>query len=115
VAARRPSVASGGRSDQFACARLNIRGRGVVSGNRAEAISLAEVQRADLCLASAHRTRQHGLEHRLKLAGRAGDDTEHLRSRRRLLQRLAQIVGALAQLVEQAGVLDCNHRLIGEG
>src|SRR5262245_2515014 len=47
-----------GRSDQFACARLDIRGRGVVNGNSTEAISLADVQRADLRLADAHRIRQ---------------------------------------------------------
>ena len=36
------------------------------------------------------------------------------RGRGLLLQRLAQIVGALAQLVEQAGVLDGDDRLRGE-
>ena len=31
-----------------------------------------------------------------------------------LLKRLAQIIGALAQLVEQPGVLDRDHRLGGK-
>ena len=39
---------------------------------------------------------------------------QHLRGRRLLLQRFAQIVGALAQLIEQPGVLDGDDGLIGE-
>jgi hypothetical protein len=39
---------------------------------------------------------------------------QHLRSRRLLLERLAQVIRALAQLVEQAGVLDCDDGLGGE-
>ena len=39
---------------------------------------------------------------------------QHLRGRGLLLQRFGQIVGALAQLVEQAGVLDGDNRLGGE-
>ncbi len=57
---------------------------------------------------------QHGLEHRIQFAGRAGDDLEHLAGRGLLLQRLGEIVGALAQFVEQPRVLDRDHRLRGE-
>src|SRR5262249_14100801 len=96
-----------GRSDQFARARLDIRGRGVVSSNRAEAISLPDVQRADLRLAEAHRVFQHRLEYRLQLARRTADDLQHLGGRRLLLQRFAQ-------LVEQASVLDGDDGLSGE-
>ena len=39
---------------------------------------------------------------------------EHLGGRRLLLQRLAQIVGALAQLVEQPRILDGDDGLRGE-
>ena len=54
------------------------------------------------------------LEHRLQVARRAGDDLQHLAGRGLLLQRLGQIIGALAQLVEQPRVLDGDHRLGGE-
>ena len=57
---------------------------------------------------------QHRLEHRLQLARRAGDDLQHLRGRGLLLQRLGEIVGALAQLVEQPRVLDGDDGLGGE-
>src|SRR5262249_57149746 len=42
------------------------------------------------------------------------NDSQHLRGRGLLLQRLAQIVRTLAQLVQQAGVLDGDHGLCGE-
>src|SRR5215471_4964823 len=58
-------------------------------------------------VADARRILQHRLEHRLQLAGRTADDTEHLRGRGLLLQRLAQ-------LVEQARVLDGDDGLAGE-
>ena len=57
---------------------------------------------------------QHGLEHRLRRPDDASNDLQYLRGRGLLLQRLAQIVGALAQLVEQPRVLDGDDGLIGE-
>src|SRR5262249_48714266 len=47
------------------------------------------------------------LEHRLEIEGRATDDLEHVGRRGLLLQRLAQ-------LIEQARVLDGDHGLGGE-
>ena len=55
-----------------------------------------------------------GIEHRLRVAHRIADDVEHLAGRGLLLQRLGEIVGALAQLVEQPRVLDGDDRLGGE-
>ena len=49
----------------------------------------------NLRLADARRVRQHGLEHRLQLAGRTGDDLQHLRCRGLLLQRLGQLARTL--------------------
>ena len=46
---------------------------------------------------------------------RAADDLEHIRCRRLLLQRLAQFGGACLHLLEQAHILDRDHRLVGEG
>jgi hypothetical protein len=57
---------------------------------------------------------QQSLKNRLHVAGRAGDDAQHFRCRRLLLQRLAQIVGALTQLIEQPCVLDGDDGLVGE-
>ena len=49
-----------------------------------------------------------------QLARRAGDDLQHLAGRGLLLQRLGEIVGALAQFVEQPRVLDGDDGLRGE-
>jgi hypothetical protein len=55
-------------------------------------------------LTLARRVRQHGVEGGLQLARRTGNDTQHFRSRRLLLQRFAQ-------LVEQARILDGDDGL----
>ena len=68
-------------------------------------------QIAELGLADARRVLQHGLEHRLQFARRTGDDLQHLGGRGLLLQRLGEIVGALAQFVEQPRVLDGDDGL----
>ena len=67
----------------------------------AESICFADIQSSELGLAESSGILQHGLKDRLQLPGRTADDTQHLRGRGLLLQRLAEIVGALAQLIEQ--------------
>src|SRR5215468_4947433 len=47
-------------------------------------------------------------EDRLQLARRARYDTQHLRGRGLLLQRLGQFACALLHLIEQPHVLDCD-------
>src|SRR5262249_55372379 len=86
---------------------LGVCRRNIVERNLAEAVSDIEIQQAELRVAQPRGVRQHGLEYRFKLAGRARDDTEDLRGRGLLLQRLAQ-------LVEQPRVLDCDDGLLGE-
>src|SRR5262249_30988475 len=81
---------------------------------RAHSSILESKQNAKIGLADTNRIRQHGLEHGLKLAGGTADDPEDLRGRRLLLQRLAQLDGAIAQLVHQPGVLDRDDGLLGE-
>ena len=55
------------------------------------------------------------IEHGLELEGRAADDLQNLRRRGLLLQQLLEVAGACLHFVEQAYVLDRDHRLIGEG
>src|SRR5512132_1646663 len=75
---------------------------------------LVQKQIAELGLADAHRFLHHGIEDGLQLAGRSGNDLQHFRGRRLLLQRLGEIVRALAQLVEQPRVLDGDDGLRSE-
>src|SRR5215467_9611104 len=55
------------------------------------------------------------IEHYLKVESRAADDLKHVGSGGLLLEGLAQIVGALVQLVEQACVLNGDDGLIRVG
>ena len=55
------------------------------------------------------------IEHGLQIERRAADDLEHVGGGGLLLQRFAQLVGALLHRVEQPHVLDGDHRLVGEG
>src|SRR5262249_46275122 len=72
-------------------------------------------QHAEFGLADSYRVKKHGLEYRLKLAGRARDYLENLRCSRLLLQRLGGFARTRLDLVEQANVFDCDHRLVGKG
>jgi hypothetical protein len=85
--------------------------RRIQGGRGAQRAIVVAKQDAELGLADAGRVRQYGLEHRLQLAWRAADDLQHVRGRGLLLQRLGEVVGALAQLVEQPGVLDRDDGL----
>ena len=55
------------------------------------------------------------LQNRLKIAGRAADNLEHLRCGGLLLQRFGEFPRALLLRLEQPRVLDGDHRLVGEG
>ena len=50
----------------------------------------------------------------LQIERRTADDLQHVGGGGLLLQRFAEIVGALAQFVEQPRVLDGDHGLLGE-
>src|SRR6185436_20022778 len=69
---------------------------------------------AKLGVANAYGIVQHRVENRIEIAGRAGDDSQHLRGRGLLLQRFGEIVGALSQFAEQPRVLDGDDGLRGE-
>src|SRR5215831_1898361 len=57
-------------------------------------------------LAQTRRRFDQCVEYRLQVEGGAADHFEHIRGRRLLLQRFAEIIRALAQLVEQPRILD---------
>jgi hypothetical protein len=98
---------SGPRRKRFAQQSIDKGGRRTDHGLRDERAVAINVQYAELCLADAKCILKHGLKHRLQLARRTADDTEHLGGRCLLLQRFAQ-------LIEQAGVLDGDDGLAGE-
>ena len=61
-----------------------------------------------------HHVAHDGVEHRLGIGHRAADRSQNFPGRGLMLQRLGEVVGALAQLVEQARILDGDDRLRGE-
>src|SRR5262249_35690135 len=95
------------RNDRIAPPQFFERPRRAVYGGHAELVAVEQRQRAKLGFAEAGRVFQDGSKHRLELAGRARNDTQHVRRRGLLLQRLAQ-------LAEQPRVLDGDHGLGGE-
>src|SRR5262249_15676348 len=92
---------------QLASACLGICGRRVVQRNGAKRVSFAEPKCAEFGLTDASGIRQPRLEHRLQFSGRTRDDLQYLRGSGLLLQ-------GLAQLVEEAGVLDGDDGLLGK-
>ena len=81
----------------------------------AERIAFAQPQDAVGRLAKPGCVRQHRLEHRVQLARRTGNDLQHFGGRGLLRQRLGELGRARLDLVKQAHVLDCDHRLVGKG
>ena len=77
-------------------------GREAEGGDEAEIVAEAAGYSAHLGVAEPRRRCDQLVEHRLQVEGGAADDLQHLRRRRLLLQRLAQIAVARLHLVEQA-------------
>src|SRR5262249_21380846 len=70
--------------------------------------TLLTIDRSHVRIAQSDRRLDERIKHSLKIEGRAADDLEHVGGGGLLLERFAK-------LVEQARILDGNHRLIGEG
>ena len=89
--------------------------------SKVQRVAVPAINIAKLGVADADGILEHRVEDRLQIAWRAGNNLEHFRGGRLLLQRLRKIGGALAevvstlpQLVEQPRVLDGNDGLSGE-
>src|SRR5262245_17737855 len=77
---------------------LGVCRRNIVERNLAEAVSVIEIQQAELRVAQPRGVRQHGLEYRFKLAGRARYYLQYLRRRGLPLQRLGKLSPRLGEL-----------------
>src|SRR5262249_45986733 len=93
--------------------RLELRRRARVR-NHAEDLAIEAVNESEPRVAKAHRTLGYGLKYRPQIESRAADDLEQIGGRGLLLQGFGEICRALAQLVEQARVLDRDDGLVGE-
>ena len=68
-----------------------------MTGYSAKRVSFAKPKRAEFGLTNASGIRKHRLEHWLQLTRRATDDTQHLRGRGLLLQRLGESLPGLSE------------------
>src|SRR5262245_13355489 len=69
----------------------------------------------DVRFAQSSNVRKYRLEDGLQIGRRTANDVKHLACRRLLLQRFGEIAITRLLLVNKPGVLNRNHRLIGEG
>ena len=82
--------------------------------NEVQRVAVPAIDISKLGVADANGILQHGLEHWLKIAGRAANYPKHLRGGGLLLQRLPKLARALLLRFEQAHILNGDHRLIGK-
>src|SRR5262249_52624780 len=85
-----------------------------VMGPEHEGFSFSQENRRVVCIAQPRGALDEGVQYLLQIERRAADDLEHVGGGGLLLQRFAQIVGALSQLVEEPRVLDGDDGLVGE-
>ena len=76
-------------------------------GGQTVKLPIASEEKGTVCLTQPGRRLGEGIQHCLQIEGRAADDLEHVGGGGLLLEQFAQ-------LVEQAGVLDCDDCLGGE-
>ncbi len=107
-------AAARSRMEQLVLADVRIARRRVKHGDGPKCVVVTKKHIAEIRSADTGCVLQHGLENRLKIAGRAADDLEHVGGGGLLLQRFRKIVGALAQFVEQPRVLDGDDGLLGK-
>src|SRR5262249_24110022 len=62
-------TAAGIGTDYHASANVCVGGWDVMQRASAERLAVIEIERPEFCITQPHRIRQHGLEHRLQLAG----------------------------------------------
>jgi hypothetical protein len=90
-------------------------GRVTVSCHLLVICASVAVNRRDLRFAKLSRGLDQGIKHDLQIERRTADSFQHLSGRGLLPERVGEIGGTLLKRVEQAHVLDGDHRLVGKG
>src|SRR5580704_652647 len=81
----------------------------------APGVAIIAIDTTKFGIADSYGLLQHRRKHRLKIAGKAADNLQHFRGGGLLIQRFCKLPSALLLCLEQSGVLDRDHRLVGEG
>src|SRR5262245_1709211 len=79
-----------------------------------EAGAIESMQDTELRLAQTRCLLEYGVENGANLAGRGADHAQDLGRRGLLVEGLTQLARARLYLLEQARILDGDHRLVGE-
>src|SRR5262249_5977611 len=79
-----------------------------------ESVSVISTEQCEVALAQARCIGEDSVEHGSKVRRRTGDHAQHLGHPHLLIERRGEVLSALAQLVEQARVLDRDDGLLGE-
>ncbi len=77
--------------------------------------SLAHQQKREGCVAEPGRAVEDGVEDRSVVGRRAADGAQDVAGRGLALERMAELVGAGLEGLEQAHVVDGDNGLVGEG
>jgi hypothetical protein len=93
---------------------LGVLGAGPVLRDEAEHRAVEPGDQRPLGPGQAGGVLDESLEHGLEVEGRAADRLEHFAGRRLLLQALGEVAVANLALLQQAGIVDGDHRLVGE-
>ena len=93
---------------------LDVLGLGIVGAGDVVLPVVQPEEESIFRLAKPPRCVEDHINNGLDIGRRAADDTQHLRGRGLLLQCFGKVAGARLHLVEQAHVLDRDHRLVGE-
>src|SRR6202023_1179139 len=97
------------------CGELGVFTRAPVARFEVVSFALRSTYNHHVRLAQAGAPLDQRVEDWLELESRAADDLEPVGGHGLLLEGFTQIARARLNLVEQANVLDRDHRLVGEG
>src|SRR5262249_18326906 len=93
---------------------VGIRGWHIVARDEGELLAVVEGQGSEFCAANAYGILHDRLEQWRELFQRVADRGQYFRRRGLLLKRLREVAGTRLQIVEQADILDRDHRLVRE-
>src|SRR6202030_1702625 len=100
--------------EMVADSRMHV-GCMAITRNPAEKFALTLEQKGMISLAQPRRRLDERIEHALQIEPRAAYNLEQVGGGGLLLQRFAEVIRALTQLIEQPRILDRDDGMFGEG
>jgi len=98
------------RARSIAC----VSGQRSVVGHASDLMTVITINQSILCLAYARGVLGHGIENRLEVGRRAGDDAQNFARRSLLRERLSKVMVSCIYLSKQLAILKRPRRLVNE-